>query len=156
MLKFDKRKSGKRGVLPLQKYADRLYSLYRRRKEADPKTGIVRCCTCGAGYLWHDSENMHLGHYMDRRHNATRYSQRNTAPQCKNCNCFRGGQTTPFAEYINKRYGEGTAQELYRMTRGAHRLSSDWYIGLIGKLRSKLDVLGCDWSVYKVPDGWGL
>jgi len=90
-------------VSKLKKKADQVFSLYIRRRD----NGV--CFTCGKrGKI----EEMQCGHYESRRHNATRYDERNCNCQCVGCNCFRNGNMTVYALKLQEKYGEGILQDL--------------------------------------------
>lgn len=93
----------------LKKELDRLFSLFIRQRDSDPDTGIGRCVTCGVPRHWRE---MDCGHYCPRQDLNTRWDEKNCALQCGRCNGFRGGEAEKFAEAIDKRYGNGTAELL--------------------------------------------
>ena len=88
--------------------ADRYYSEYVRRSNSD-SNGLTKCVTCGKVSHW---KNMHTGHFMSRRYESTRYDERNTGVQCVSCNTFHQGRQFRFAQHIDKKHGEGTAEQL--------------------------------------------
>ena len=49
---------------------------------------------------------------MSRRYEATRYDEKNCAPQCVSCNTFNQGEQFRFGQWIDKTYGDGTAEKL--------------------------------------------
>jgi hypothetical protein len=36
----------------------------------------------------------------------------NTAPQCRSCNCFRGGEQFKMRQFLVRKYGERAVQEM--------------------------------------------
>ena len=86
---------------------DRLFSLWIRQRDA--VDGICKCITCGTPYPW---RSIHCGHFMSRGRESTRYHEKNTGCQCVSCNTFNQGRQFEFGLYIDKRYGEGTAEKL--------------------------------------------
>ena len=92
----------------LIKEADRLYSLLVRQESAD-ENGLARCVTCGRVRHW---RRQHLGHFMPRQHQSTRFDRKNTAVQCVECNTFHEGRQYDFSVYLDKTYGEGTAKSV--------------------------------------------
>ena len=89
------------------KKADKYFSEYIRRSHA--KNDLCKCITCGAIKHWKD---IHCGHFMSRRYQATRYDEKNTAPQCAGCNTYNQGRQYEFSRWIDATYGEGTADNL--------------------------------------------
>ena len=71
--------------------------------------GIHTCTTCGR-----QTDDFDCGHFRRRECMATRYDYRNVAPQCKKCNRFEGGRPYEFGLAIDKQWGKGTAQKLYK------------------------------------------
>ena len=86
---------------------DRVFSLFIRQR--DSKNGFGNCCTCGKLV---DIKEAHCGHFISRRHQATRFNEKNCALQCVACNTFNQGRQYEFGIYIDKRWGEGTAEKL--------------------------------------------
>lgn len=76
--------------------------------------GLVQCATCQTVLHW---TNMQCGHFQPRQHVSTRYDMKNLAPQCEDCNCYNQGRIELFAEFIDTRYGTGTAEMLKTQAR---------------------------------------
>jgi len=112
------RKISRKGLV---KKLDRLFSIYIRTRHA--KEGMVRCVTCKDPLPKHWKE-VDAGHFVSRRHYATRWNQQNVHAQCKSCNGFHGGQNYIMGKYIDKTYGEGTADELITMSRQIKKFSN--------------------------------
>lgn len=66
---------------------DAVFSEYIRLSHAD-EYGIVKCVTCGKYDHW---KRMDCGHFIPRTHLATRFNEVNCAPQCPECNQWKGG-----------------------------------------------------------------
>lgn len=95
----------------LKKEADRVFSVWIRNR--DSIDGIATCCTCGARMPWQEIQN---GHFVSRKHFVTRWDERNCAAQCAKCNGPYGkGEEFLFGQFIDKKYGEGTAKKLKNM-----------------------------------------
>lgn len=56
------------------------------------------------------------GHFRDRRHMATRFHPQNVNGQNTYCNCWNN-DTYQHAMGIDKRWGQGTAKKLYRLSK---------------------------------------
>ncbi|MCP4394579.1 MAG: recombinase [Alphaproteobacteria bacterium] len=96
----------------LIKDLDKVYSIYIRKKGADSE-GQVKCYTCDKVKHW---KSMDCGHYISRRKLSTRYSEKNTKPQCKGCNVFQEGNKPVFALRLQKEYGKGILEELDQLS----------------------------------------
>lgn len=93
----------------LRKEADMEFSKYIRLRDAN-EYGIVKCCTCGKERYWTDQ--MDCGHFVKRNHEATRFDEKNCNTQCRECNSYQNGKEAEHKEYIDNKYGKGTADKL--------------------------------------------
>ena len=82
--------------------ADRLFSLWVRQRDA--MEGVCRCITCNTPHPW---RSIHCGHFMSRRHELTRYNEKNAHAQCVHCNTFDQGEQYKHGMAIHKKYGNG-------------------------------------------------
>ena len=87
---------------------DQIFSLYIRTRDADKK-GICTCCTCGKKL---PVKQIHCGHFMSRRHMATRWDEDNCNSQCVKCNTFNQGEQYKYALFLNKKFDTDKASEL--------------------------------------------
>jgi 5-methylcytosine-specific restriction endonuclease McrA len=95
---------------------DKVFSEYIRRRYA--KNGIAECVTCGKKDHW---KNLQAGHFMSRKHYATRWDEDNVEVQCMACNVYRYGEQYLFAKHL----GEEKADELLAKSRTMVKLK-DW------------------------------
>jgi hypothetical protein len=51
-------------------------------------------------------QNLDCGHWIRRENWATRFDERNSNAQCKNCNNFHGGMEQEHDAFIVKKYGQ--------------------------------------------------
>ncbi len=72
----------------------------RRLEECD-WNGICRCVTCGARKPWNDG--IHGGHYISRRHKATKLFSLNIWPQCIRCNKYLSGNYGEYRKFLGDR-----------------------------------------------------
>lgn len=86
---------------------DRIFSIYIRLR--DTKNGVGNCCTCGRLTEFNGG---HCGHFISRRHQATRFNEKNCALQCVSCNTYNQGRQYEFGLFIDRKYGAGTAEKL--------------------------------------------
>jgi len=92
---------------------DTLFSKYIRQKYAD-FGGYVECAHCGVVRHW---KEMECGHYMKRRHRATRYDERNAAPLCSPCN-QRDEEIRP---WLVREFGETEVQDVERKAKRIYK-----------------------------------
>jgi len=108
---------------------DKVFSEYIRRRYA--KNGIAECVTCGKKDHW---KNLQAGHFMSRKHYATRWDEENVEVQCMACNVYRYGEQYLFAKHL----GQEKADELLAKSRTMVKLK-DWELEeMIEKYKKKL------------------
>lgn len=103
------------------KKLDAEFSRYIRLKYSD-HNGYVKCYTCSR--IKHYKDSMQNGHFMSRRHYATRWSEQNCRPQCYGCNCHAQGRQYEFALNLNKEYGYEISEELLQLSRETVKIST--------------------------------
>ena len=95
---------------------DKVFSEYIRRRYA--KNNISVCVTCGKKDHW---KNLQAGHFMSRKHYATRWDEENVEVQCMACNVYRYGEQYLFAKHL----GQEKADKLLAKSRTMVKLK-DW------------------------------
>ncbi len=85
-----------------KKRLDTIFSEFIRRRDANSE-GFIRCISCGKVVHWGDSD---CGHYINRRHNSTRYDEQNCNAQCRSCNRFDEGNIQGYRRGLIKKIGE--------------------------------------------------
>jgi len=114
----------KKTISKLKKELDKWFSLYIRIRNAEKNTGYVKCFTCSAFKNYKDG--MQCGHFMSRRHMATRFHKLNQV-QCIKCNMYEQGMQYEYSKNLDVKYGEGTAEELQFLSRQSYKmLRSDY------------------------------
>ena len=93
----------------LIKKLDTVFSKYIRLRDAD-KEGYCRCSTCGEVHHW---TKIQAGHFISRKHYATRWNEDNVHAQCVACNVFRYGEQYKFSLYL----GDKLSKELLEKSR---------------------------------------
>jgi hypothetical protein len=121
--------------LALIRKLDKVFSEWVRRSAATD--GYAECFTCRRKLPW---KQLHAGHFVSRRHMATRWEPMNVQPQCCGCNTFRAGEQYAFGKRLDETYGPGTADSLVAASRravkwAAHELQAeiDRFKGLLSK-----------------------
>lgn len=103
-----------------EKEAKRLHSLWVRQRDA--VNGLIKCCTCSKHKEWRYAD---CGHFMSRGHMSTYFHERNSHGQCKQCNGPKSGRQYEHGKFIEKKYGEGTADMLTVLSKTVSNLS--WF-----------------------------
>ncbi len=91
----------------------RWFSIYNRLKDSN-NLGMVKCCTCSKIDYW---KNMDCGHYISRKHKATKYHEKNNHAQCKRCNDYGKGEQAIYGVYVDHKYGKGTTDMLMGLSK---------------------------------------
>lgn len=111
---------------------DKVFSEYIRRRYA--KNDIATCVTCGKKDHW---KKLQAGHFMSRKHYATRWDEDNVEVQCSACNVFRYGEQYLFAKYL----GAEKADMLLAKSRETVKFP-DWEIQeMIDLYKTKISLL---------------
>lgn len=92
----------------LVKELDRVFSIYIRTRYADAN-GYVRCFTSGVTMHWKKAQ---AGHFISRRHYATRWDEHNVQVQSVAENVFNQGNSPVFAKRLTEVYGKGVVEML--------------------------------------------
>jgi len=129
-----------KSISKLKKELDKWFSLYIRIKNATDE-GMVQCVTSGRTYHY---KKIHAGHFMSRRHLATRWCELNVAPQSAADNLFGQGEQYKFGLALDQKYGEGTAEELQfkarqtiKMTRSDYEEKISYYKSTVENLKKE-------------------
>ena len=116
---------------------DKAFSIYIRYRDTNAE-GYGACWTCGKIIHFKDG---HCGHFISRRHKATRWNEQNCGLQCVADNLFNQGKQFEFAREIDKRYGKGTADKLLLLSRGTCKYGKFEYEQLTKYYRDKANEL---------------
>ena len=113
---------------------DKVFSQWIRQKDADHR-GYVECWTCGKVLPW---SRVDAGHFQSRAKFSTRWDEMNVKPQCKSCNGFRSGEQFKFARKLDAVYGEGTAEEIERISNQTRKFSVEELEALVDVYNRRL------------------
>jgi hypothetical protein len=80
---------------------DNIFSQYIRLRYS--KNKISECVTCGKQDHW---KKLQAGHFVSRKHYATRWDEDNVQVQCSGCNVFRYGEQYLFSKYLGTELSE--------------------------------------------------
>jgi len=94
------------------------------------------CITCGKKIV-NDRKKIQCGHYISRKHYATRWDERNCSGQCIGCNVFGNGRPDDYAIKIIEKYGMGVLKELNRLKYSNFKLSTAWLLDKIAFYKNK-------------------
>ena len=129
-----------KSISKLKKELDKWFSLFIRLRNAS-KDGIVECWTCGKTAHY---KKMHAGHFMSRKHHATRWNEENVQVQCPKCNLFGQGEQYTFGKLIDVRIGEGKSEELQELSRTTVKYMRHEYEDMIMFYKEKVNAIKTD------------
>jgi len=127
-------------ISKLKKELDKWFSLFIRLRNAS-KDGIVECWTCGKTAHY---KKMHAGHFMSRKHHATRWNEENVQVQCPKCNLFGQGEQYTFGKLIDVWIGEGKSEELQELSRTTVKYMRHEYEDMIKFYKEKVNAIKTD------------
>ena len=124
-------------ISKLKKDLDKVFSLYIRLRYAS-KDGIVKCFTCDKTAHY---KKMHAGHFMSRKHHATRWNEDNVQVQCPKCNLFGQGEQYAFGKLLDIRIAEGKAEELQELSKTTVKYMRYEYEDMIKHYKEKVNAI---------------
>ena len=111
---------------------DSIFSQYIRLRYS--KNEIATCVTCGKSDNWKKMQN---GHFVSRKHYATRWDEDNCQVQCSGCNVFRYGEQYLFSKYL----GADLSEELLMKSRKIQKFSDSELLDMIELYNEKVNNL---------------
>ena len=134
---------GLKTISKLKKELDKWFSLYIRLRNTD-NNGNNQCCTCGTIDNW---KKLQCGHFVSRKHLATRFHEMNCFPQCVSCNIFKYGEQWKFGQFLDRNLGEGVSEELvilghtiFKISRIDYEEKITYYKSLVEKLKQEKNI----------------
>ncbi len=124
-------------ISKLKKDLDKVFSLYIRLRHAS-KDGIVKCFTCDKTAHY---KKMHAGHFMSRKHHATRWNEDNVQVQCVKCNLYGQGEQYAFGKLLDIRIAEGKAEELQELSKTTVKYMRFEYEDMIKFYKEKVNAI---------------
>ena len=135
--KRGRKRAKSEGLPALDRKLWKLFSQFIRKR--DCPNGYGKCITCGKLKPYAE---MDAGHFVGRRHKATKFDEKNVNVQCRYCNRFNSGESYAYSLAIDRKYGAGTAETLYNLSRmRGSRLDRLWYEDAIQRYTEKLKAL---------------
>jgi hypothetical protein len=111
---------------------DNIFSQYIRLRYS--KNEISECVTCGKQDHWKKMQN---GHFISRKHYATRWDEDNCQVQCSGCNVFRYGEQYLFSKYL----GVDLSEELLMKSRKIQKFTDNELLEMIELYTEKVNNL---------------
>jgi hypothetical protein len=111
---------------------DNIFSQYIRLRYS--KNEISECVTCGKQDHW---KKLQAGHFVSRKHYATRWDEDNVQVQCSGCNVFRYGEQYLFSKYL----GVDLSEELLMKSRKIQKFTDNELLDMIELYNEKVNNL---------------
>jgi hypothetical protein len=102
---------GKKTVNSTKRRLDRVFSKFIRLRDSLEvgMAGRALCFTCGKMY---NISELDAGHFINRKHNSTRYNEQNVFAQCTSCNRYQHGAKDVYALALVNRFGQEILEDL--------------------------------------------
>ncbi|MBP3679514.1 MAG: recombination protein NinG [Bacteroidaceae bacterium] len=121
----------------LREKLDRVFSQYIRLRDMLPGN-VFQCISCGRIKPINQAD---CGHYINRQHMATRFSEVNCNAQCRSCNRFDEGNMSGYRAGLVRKYGETQVVLLESMKNDVRKYSDFEYEALIKHYQYKIKML---------------
>jgi hypothetical protein len=95
------------------------------------KSGGI-CFTCKKKFDW---KKLEAGHF---RHGWGDFEEKNIQAQCVKCNRYLHGNLGVYAVELDKKYGQGTAEELIRLSGKPIKYDLDFLLKKIEQIKNEL------------------
>ena len=121
--------------------ANKAFSKYIRTRDALKTTGDISrllCITCDKCYPAFGNPCAQAGHFIQGRHSATLYDERNAHGQCYNCNVTLKSNPLKYYRKMEKMYGEEVIKELEELDKTNPHLKIFHYQEIEQKFIDKL------------------
>ena len=118
----------------LKKKLDVVFSLFIRLRDAR-KDGTFKCISCGQ---IKSVDQADCGHYINRQHMSTRYSEINCNAQCRSCNRFDEGNIQGYRRGLFEKYGVTTVILLESMKNQVNKISEFEYKAMIAYYKKEI------------------
>jgi len=116
---------------------DNIFSKFVRLRDSDSH-GFSTCITCHKVAFW-TREGIQCGHFQTRSKYITRWHERNAHAQCAGCNMVNGGQQYKHGLEIDKRYGEGAAEEILILSNQTQKFSTFELIDMYNDFKERVE-----------------
>jgi hypothetical protein len=137
------RKKGKSELSKWRRKARAIFQKWVRLRDAD-ENGVVFCITCNKPVFWKGG-GCDAGHFRPATCASTLFDERNVNGQCSaKCNA-NGMQKSEVIEYyaykIDKKYGEGTAEEITKKSHQTRKIGVIDYMAVYEHYKKEFEKL---------------
>lgn len=124
----------KNGTSKLKEKLDRIFSQYIRLRDRLPGN-VFQCISCGKIKPMAQAD---CGHYINRQHMATRFSEVNCNAQCRSCNRFQEGNMSGYRMGLVRKHGDTKVKILEMQKNEVRKYSEFEYLALIGHYQKEV------------------
>ena len=119
----------------LKNKLDVVFSQYIRLRDMIPNTNLFRCISCG---MIKPISQADCGHYINRQHTSTRFSEVNCNAQCRHCNRFDEGNIQGYRRGLIAKHGETKVLLLEQQKYEVRKYSDFEYKALIQHYKAEI------------------
>lgn len=123
-----------KGATGLKAKLDKVFSQYIRLRDRMPGD-VFRCISCGKIKPLNQAD---CGHYINRQHMATRFSEINCNAQCRSCNRFQEGNMSGYRLGLVQKHGETKVKILEMQKNDVRKYSEFEYMALISHYQKEI------------------
>lgn len=121
-----KPKAKKLKTIPqLEKELWKYFSLAVRLRDTQAN-GMCGCVTCESVIPYYGTSSCHAGHFRSRSEKMVKYDFKNVHAQCAYCNAYKNGEQFKYGQVLDKKYGPGTAEDLYIKGKQSLKITRDY------------------------------
>ena len=112
---------------------DKVFSEFIRLR--DSTGGMFQCISCGRTLPYNQAD---CGHYINRKHMSTRFSEINCNAQCRSCNRFDEGNIQGYRRGLIAKYGEKSVLLLEASKNQVNKIAEYEYKAMIAHYKKEI------------------
>ena len=113
---------------------DTIFSVYIRLRDTQAN-GTFLCISCGRMLPYSQAD---CGHYINRKHMSTRFSEINCNAQCRSCNRFDEGNIQGYRRGLITKYGAAAAVLLEASKNQINKITDYEYQAMIAHYKKEV------------------
>lgn len=119
---------------------DKVFSEYIRLRDTN-EDGMFTCISCNRILPY---EMADCGHYINKKHMSTRFSEKNCNAQCRSCNRYDEGNMQGYRRGLIAKYGDTVVVMLESMKNKMNKISEFEYMKMIDHYQKEVKRLKCE------------
>ena len=113
---------------------DTVFSTFIRLRDSQ-SNGTFKCISCGRTLPYDQAD---CGHYINRKHMATRFSEMNCNAQCRSCNRFDEGNIQGYRRGLIIKYEEPATALLEARKNQINKITEYEYQAMIAHYKAEI------------------